>query len=224
MDKCRKTQMQGPRKGKPKGWHSRGYLPHIDGSELLQFVTFRLADAVPADLIERWKAELDRETNLTNDRVQARKLQRLIERYADSGMGECLLADERAAAIVKNALLHFDGIRYRLWDWTIMPHHVHVLIESGKADGYARPAESGTGQFHTLPEIVHSWKSFTSKRINEALTRSGSVWMVDYFDRYIRDEEHFEKVRDYIRRNPVSAGLCAEPGDWPWTGAASHGR
>jgi len=209
------------------GWHSRGYLPHFDGSGMLQFITFRLEDAVPANLVTRWKAELNRGDDAPNEVERVRALHRCIERYSDSGMGDCLLADPRAAQIVRDALLHFDGIRYRLLAWTIMPNHVHVLIETGK-----NAAATATSDIQTIPDVhfyplatlVHSWKSFTAKKINNALQRRGSVWMVDYFDRYIRDDEHYQKVLSYIHRNPVIAGLCDQPRDWPWSSAASSRR
>jgi hypothetical protein len=44
------------------GWHSRGSLPHFDGGEIAQTVTFRLADSLPQFVPERWKRELERET------------------------------------------------------------------------------------------------------------------------------------------------------------------
>jgi putative transposase len=40
------------------GWHSRGYLPHFDGGEIAQTVTFRLADSLPRTVLERWKSEV----------------------------------------------------------------------------------------------------------------------------------------------------------------------
>jgi REP element-mobilizing transposase RayT len=40
------------------------------------------------------------------------------------------------------------------------------------------------------------------------------------FDRYIRNERHYRKAVEYIENNPVKAGLCATPADWPWSSAA----
>jgi hypothetical protein len=48
----------------PPGWHSRGYLPHFDGGEVPQFITFRLADSMPQILLDRWREELGREQNI----------------------------------------------------------------------------------------------------------------------------------------------------------------
>lgn len=120
--------------------------------------------------------------------------------YEDAGHGACDLRDPRIAEIVENALLHFDGQRYRLLEWCIMPNHVHVLIE--------------TASGHALGDVVQSWKSFTAKKANQILGRSGKFWMADYYDRFVRDENHLIAVRRYIRENPVNAGLCDRAEEW----------
>ena len=121
-----------------KGWHSRGYLPHFDSQDVVQFVTFRLADSLPEDA-------------------------------------------------------------------TIMPNHVHVLLS--------------VLQGKSLGSIVGSWKRFTAREGNILLGRTGDFWQGDYWDRFIRNEEHFATTRSYIDHNPVKAGLVAEPDLWPWGSA-----
>ena len=101
-----------PEEPKHKGWHSRGYLPHLDSPELIQAVTFRLADAVPKDVIERWKRELEQATSESPE--QERILREHIARFEDAGHGACHLRNPSYASILQNALLHFDGDRYRL--------------------------------------------------------------------------------------------------------------
>jgi len=115
-----------------------------------------------------------------------------------------MLRDPVSARIVENALGFFDGERYRLLSWVIMPNHVHVLIE--QIPGYR------------LGDIVHSWKGFTAKQINHLRGRQGAFWAPDYYDRFVRDAVHFESALAYIRNNPVKAGLVAVPEDWPWIG------
>ena len=116
------------------------------------------------------------------------------------------LRDERIAESIEKTLLHFDGVRYRLLVWVIMPNHVHALLET--LPGFP------------LGGVVHSWKSFSAKQVNKLLGRTGPFWMQDYFDRYIRDEEHLAAAREYIEQNPVKAGLVRSAGDWQW-GSAS---
>jgi REP element-mobilizing transposase RayT len=186
--------MAGP--APPYGWHHRGYLPHCDHPGLTQFITFRLADALPRAVVQRL-AERDE----LEDEVQWRE----VDAHLDHGHGGCLLREHRAAGIVATALQHGAAQkRYRLIAWTIMPNHVHVLIHQ-------------TGRT-PLSAIVASWKGFTARRINAVTGRQGRLWQVDYFDRYIRDADHLEAVIMYIRGNPVQAGLVATAGEWPWSG------
>ena len=183
-----------------KAWHSRDYLPHFDNPGLVQAITFRLADSVPGDVIEQWCLELALSGAEPASDPRCAELRDRIETYADTGKGDCWLRDPRCAEIVEDALLHFDGQRYRLLAWCVMPNHVHVLIET--IPGFP------------LGDIVHSWKSFTAKVCNERLNRDGRFWMPDYFDRFIRDDEHLRRAATYIHENPVRAKLCQDPCDW----------
>ena len=97
----------------PKGWYSRGYLPHLDQPNLIQAVTFRLHDSVPEETIRRWKDELRWHENLPNDAPAKIALKQRIVTYEDAGYGACWLRDERIARLVQNALLRFDGERYQ---------------------------------------------------------------------------------------------------------------
>jgi REP element-mobilizing transposase RayT len=174
-----------------KGWHSRGYLPHFDSSETVQFITFRLADSLPRHLIEALRAE--------DDAVA------LLDRELDAGFGACWLRKPEIADMVQEALLHFDADRYRLLAWCIMPNHVHVVLEML--------------DHHSLSAIVKSWKSFTSRRANAHLGRAGSFWEADYFDRYMRNEKHLLQTIEYVEHNPVKAGLVDVPTAWRWSSA-----
>jgi REP element-mobilizing transposase RayT len=174
-----------------KGWHSRGYLPHFDSQDVVQFVTFRLADSLPKEAMLRVREAFRPET--------------LREELLDQGAGTCWLRTEAIARIVEEAFLVFDGQRYRLHAWTIMPNHVHVLLT-------VLPGMP-------LGTIVSSWKRFTARVANKELGRTGAFWQVDYWDRFIRNEEHFEATRSYIDLNPVKAGLIGDPHLWPWGSA-----
>lgn len=133
------------------------------------------------------------------------ELRRRIEEFLDVGHGECWLRRPDIAALVEAALFHFDGQRYRLLAWCIMPNHVHALIE--------------TREGFPLADVLHSWKSFTSHQANKLLKRTGEFWQREYLDRYVRNAEHFEKVLAYIEENPVKAGLAKLKTEWPWSSA-----
>jgi putative DNA methylase len=132
-------------------------------------------------------------------------MRRRVEAYLDQGHGSCYLKDSRVAGVVQDALLFHDLTKYRLAAWCVMPNHVHLLCSPG------------TG--HSLAEIAHSLKSFTSKEANKSLGRAGRFWQKEYFDRYIRNARHHGKVVAYIENNPVKARLCERPQDWPFSSA-----
>ncbi|HEV7681247.1 MAG TPA: transposase [Pyrinomonadaceae bacterium] len=183
------------------GWHSRGYLPHFDGRALPQFITFHLADSIPLKVIQRWRRELE---GLKHE-LERVVLQRRIEKYLDQGYGAAFLKVPDVAKMVQDALLKFDGSRYRLFSWVVMPNHVHSLMTRFEE--------------YELSDIFHSLKSFSAHQANKLLHRDGQFWIEDYFDRYIRNQEHFEKTVNYIENNPVKAGLCQKPEDWPYSSA-----
>jgi REP element-mobilizing transposase RayT len=175
-----------------KGWHSRGYLPHFDSPETVQHLVLRAADSLPAAAV----AALPEGSRF--------QLQRLDEAL-DVGHGAGLLRQAGPASIVETAMLHFDGERYRLIAWSVMPNHVHALL--AQADGFP------------LDGVVHSWKSFTAHEINKMCARNGQFWAADYFDRFVRDEAHFYRTVDYIEQNPVKARLAAKAADWRFSSA-----
>jgi REP element-mobilizing transposase RayT len=184
-----------------KGWHSRGYLPHFDGGEILQFMTVHLGDALPQKVVERWKMEIEQE----KDDEKAKQMIIKREKYLDQGYGECDLGKFEIAEMVKESLLHFDSIRYKLITWVIMPNHIHFLI---------KPIND-----FSISVIMQRFKSFTAHEANKILQKDGKFWQVDYFDRFIRDYEHFEKTVNYIENNPVKAGLCDKKSDWIYSSA-----
>ena len=124
-------------------WYSRGYLPHCDRIGLLQSITFRLADSLPQDVLKRLELEI---AYVAKERRELHR-RKLIEKYMDSGMGCCALKHPVVADMVQSAFLSFDGVKYRLIAWCIMPNHVHVLIEP----------------LIEVRKIVQSWKSFTGR-------------------------------------------------------------
>ena len=201
-----------------RGWYSRGYLPHCDYPGLLQSITYRLADSLPASALERMDAEL--RSLPPQQRIRARR--RRIEEWLDAGHGCCVLRWPEAAVCVVENWQHFAGERYDLIAWVVMPNHVHLLIRVYEGI--------------SLGKIVQSWKSYTGRRIRAMMEEGqagarrsqagrsseelvGGVWMREYWDRYIRDERHFEAVVGYIHDNPVKAALVETAEDWPWSSA-----
>lgn len=176
------------------------HLPHWQQGETWIFVTWRLGDSLPKSKLAQWKEEreiwLKHHPEPWDEKTEAdyhERFSRQIDDWLDQGSGACVLKDPANAKIVADALRHFDGKRYEIASFVVMPNHVHALF---------RPLGK-----YALPGILKSWKGFTAREINQRLGKSGALWQNEYWDRLIRNERHFFKVAEYIRKNPAKAKL-----------------
>ena len=201
-------------------------MPHCDAAGLTQHVSFHLGDSLPSFALERMQAEV----GLLPETQRAKAKYQKIAQLQDTGFGSCLLAEPACAEILEKSLHFGDGSRYRLLSWVVMPNHVHVLIE----------------QLPHWPlwKVVQGWKRHSAREIGKLLDvglpsatrRSGSpsgpgrrlvvgkptnsgIWQRDYWDRFIRDDEHLAAVIHYIEQNPVAAGLVGSAEQWRWGSA-----
>ena len=180
--------------------HRPNALPHWQQSDKLIFVTWRLADSLPQEKLAEfekaktaWLAEHPLPWDEATETEYHVTFSNEIDAWLDAGAGECILRDPDIAEIVKSALLHFDGERYVMDSFVVMPNHVHVLFQL--KEGFK------------LEDVLHSWKSFTAKNINTKIGGDGAVWQRDYWDRIVRGGKHAENLRRYIERNPEKAKL-----------------
>ena len=134
-------------------WRNRGYLPHFDGHEAIQHVTCHLADSLPADVAKR----LHDGIALLPLEKQTAEHRRRIEEWLDAGHGSCVLREPAVARMVEDAFLFFDGERYRLFAWVVMPNHAHVLFQP--LPGWP------------VSKTVASWKKFTARKISDFLKK-----------------------------------------------------
>ena len=197
------------------GFHSRDHLPHLKKEGGSYFVTFRLAGTLPANVLQQLKQE--REQILQHALAAKRPLtwqeqeelfrwySARVDAYLDAGHGDCFLRKPEIGKLVADALKFFDGQRYELRAWVVMPDHVHVVV-------WPRPPE-------TLSGVLHSWKSFTAKEANKVLGRAGEFWQGESYDHLIRDEDDHARCVAYTINNPLSARLCATSEEWQWSSA-----
>ncbi|HEY4757200.1 MAG TPA: carbamoyl-phosphate synthase large subunit, partial [Chthoniobacterales bacterium] len=178
------------------------HLPHWEQPGATYFVTFRLADSVAADVLKQWREERaqwlkfhPQPWDWKTSREYVRRFEEEREHWLDQGHGSCLMRDTKAAQITADALRHFDGERYVLDAFVVMPNHVHAVVKP--LPGY------------TISAILHSWKSFSANAVNRELRRDGSLWMTETFDTIVRDATHLNACREYITANPLEAGLAA---------------
>jgi REP-associated tyrosine transposase len=179
---------------------TRNRLPHWQQSGAVYFVTFRLADALPKNLLEQWQEERDAwlkwhplPWSADVEQEYHKRFSQRIEEWLDAGHGSCVLSTRACAREIAAAVRHFDETRVKVISFVVMPNHVHALFA---------PAEDWP-----LKKIVHSWKRQSAVHINRLIGSSGVLWQRDYFDRLVRDEKHFARCVRYIRNNPANAHL-----------------
>lgn len=181
------------------GWH----LPHWQQDAVFVFVTWRLADSLPANVLRDWTIEqriwLEKHPMpweaSTRDEYMERFPKR-IEQWLDEGSGSCALRDPKLRGIVGKTLAHFEGQRHAVRAYVVMPNHVHILFQP--LNGYS------------LQDILHTWKSYSSQQIRKSVVPKGEFcefWNSGYWDRLIRNQAHFDRCVRYIRNNPVKGNL-----------------
>jgi REP element-mobilizing transposase RayT len=179
-------------------------LPHWSQEGKLYFLTWRLADSLPQEMLEQLAADRDAWARRHGDKPLSemelplkhewyRLFHHRVQNWLDAGHGSCALRRPEAQRIMAGALHHFSGQRYILGSFAVAGNHVHVL--AAPLPGF------------TLSGVLHSWKSFTANAINKALGRTGRLWMDEYFDKLVRDQGHLERIEDYIAAHAKQGAL-----------------
>lgn len=178
-------------------------LPHWQQGPVHYFVTWRLADSLPKDKLGAWIEEKSlwhrNHPPPWSPQIESdyrKRFVKTIDDWLDVGEGSCLLGIPSTSEIVAKALLHWDGGRYVIDSFVVMPNHVHVLFR------LIAP--------NRLELVIKSWKGFTARQINRQLKCRGRLWQGDYWDRMIRDEGHLLRCREYIQANPSKAHLSKD--------------
>jgi len=113
--------------------------------------------------------------------------------------------------LIMDALWHFDKTRYNLIAFVIMDNHIHIIF-------------TPLGEYDVV-SVIHSWKSFTANRLQRKFGRTGNVWMEEYYDRIIRDEDEFIQKGEYIIANPLKCWPEISEYKWLWhIGMDGQGR
>jgi len=178
-------------------------LPHWQQDGATYAVTFRLADALPQTALNNYnkekkhwhevRDEAHKKGEGTTAKDATKQLFHCFNKHLEQALtqnyGECTLNNPAAYKIVQDAIMHFEGERYKIFAYAIAGNHVHAIVKP-------------IGE-HQLSDILHSWKSFSSHEINKALGREGELWQKEFYDHIIRDEDDFVNQRDYILRHAV---------------------
>lgn len=186
-------------------WNYERNLPHWRQPGVTYFITFRLNDSLPREVVEEakrekeaWDRRLAGQTEpdeLFQEEYAAwqRRVWRKMESVMDQCHVSCVLRDSAIRQVVADALLFFEDGRSSMHGFVVMPNHVHLDARA-------------LGDFQ-IEEVLKSWKGFTSREINKVLGQKGHLWQEDSWNRVIRDEAHWMKVMRYIANNPPKAHL-----------------
>ncbi len=190
------------------------HLPHDIPEGYPIFLTWNLKGAMPRAAIEKLVQErkrLEKQAARPGESPAARKLREgklifaMSDRFLDQAKdGPLHLKDPKAAKIVEDSVLFGAGDRYDLYAWSVMANHAHVLLMP----------------IWELKEVTQGIKGYTAYEINRLQKARGRVfWQDESYDHWARDEVEVLRIIEYIENNPVSAGLCPSPEDWPWSSA-----
>lgn len=198
----------------------RRQLPHLQPPGATLFVTFRLVGSIPAEALQRLRAEAERiedvlaeisdpEERARREDVERRRLfgQRDVALHVGKS-GPFWLRDPRIAGLVAESLHYRDGKVYDLEAFCVMPNHVHMVYT---------PLPEAEGIYHAMSAIMHSIKLYTACRANRLLGRRGSFWQHENYDHVVRDEAELQRIVMYVLDNPVKAGLIQQWEAWPWS-------
>lgn len=179
---------------------TRRHMPHWQLDEGLYFVTWRLADSLPQALLRQWTEERrlwlqkhPKPWDRTTREEYRRAFPRRMDDWLDAGFGSCVLRDPKCAAITARIMRKFDGERYDIASFVIMPNHVHALFQL-----------RGTTKFRPL---LKAWKGASAREINKQTGRRGTLWQQESRDTSIRNPDHLVRSYAYILDNPEKAGL-----------------
>lgn len=192
-------------------------LPHYQPpDDAVFFVTTRLDGSLPHDVIEKIKTEREHEIGLISkssvsfkekqtltDNAHKRffgKYDAILDKYV---IGNNWLKIPAIAEMVCESLHFFDNQRYELMCFTVVSNHIHVVFELKKE--------------YALYGIMQSIKTFTARKANELLDRSGQFWQHESYDRVVRDADELSRIISYVLNNPVKAGLCDSWEEWKYS-------
>lgn len=178
----------------------RRHLPHWRMNGVFNYVTWRLFDSLPQEKLQVWHADkrawLEKHPKPWDARTTHEYRERFPKRldgWLDAGYGSCYLLRPECNQLVADAFHFYDGDRYDLASYVVMPNHVHALfLLRGKTE---------------LEQVTHSIKSYTANQINKLVGRRGQLWQQEGFDHLLRGAAQLEGCMTYIRRNPEVAHL-----------------
>ncbi|EDM25635.1 hypothetical protein LNTAR_25115 [Lentisphaera araneosa HTCC2155] len=210
-----------------RNWHSRGFISHYDACDKYQMITYRLADSLPNEVLKQPGAPLKRLGAPHSNADESTQKRKLTESLLDQSYGSCILQDPKVAQQQIEAWTYFDRERYELIAYVVMPNHVHLMIKTYNEWPISKLVPSWKKHVtYYVQKDKELWgeysKSYLIFKANSTLEHKDPstkvyLWQQEYWDRFIRDENHFQNSIRYIMKNPIKAGLADSIEAWPWS-------
>ncbi|HEX9654667.1 MAG TPA: transposase [bacterium] len=204
-------------------------LPHLHPRDGIFFITFRLAESLPVNTLQKLQEERENEIGLLRHKFRGKEFEdekyKVEKRYwgyfdkllDDSSTGTQWLKEERIAKIVVDKIHDLDEKRFRVIAYCLMSNHVHLLIDM---KGFCKSSDtnvSGKTKDYPLADAMRLLKGSTARHCNVELGRGGAFWHTESYDHWVRDEDELTRIIDYVLNNPVKAGLVADWHKWKFS-------
>jgi len=148
-----------------------------------------------------------------------RHLSRLEEIWLDAPVFFVTTCTHKRRRVLANEQLHQicrecwqTGQRLHGWSvgkYVLMPDHVHF---------FCTPCKDRC----PLEDFVGKWKEWTAKFARRRLSLAAPLWQAEFFDHVLRSDESYEQKWEYVRGNPLRAGLVNDVEAWPYQGELSR--
>jgi len=154
-----------------------------------------------------------------------KKLFEAYDEYLDLHRDIHWLDNPHVAALTRRSLYFWNGKKYGLCAYCILPNHVHILIRpfdlepASESDRESLEPGEITDSGSPLSSILHSLKSYTAHEANKLLGRTGEFWQHESYDHWVRDVDELERIVVYIQANAVKAGIAGRPNEYYWCSA-----
>ena len=227
-------------------WFKR-YLPHYNTDQKYQMITYRLADSLPQKIVRNLGAPQDSAGAKDSD-LERRKIteENLDKGFGSCLLGIPEVAEE----VVENWKyfhgIKYELITYVVmpnhvhvlikvinnhqlskivWGWkTQISKFVNKRSDLYEKFLFFYEKSDDFNGYGTAPDErkrhLKPAKSCGAPGNSNSKVYKPSIWHREYWDRFIRNENHFKSALNYIHQNPVKAGLVKNDSDWQWSSAA----
>ena len=168
------------------------HLPHLYLPYGTYFITFRIKDTLPIEVLNKFKSDTPKRINsfINYDLYLGKLVNKNIT-----------LLRPDIKAICKEAIEYYDSKKYILISYCIMSNHIHILFTL-------------KDEYPNIGEILKVIKGYSGFRINKLVGSTGAFWQSESYDRLIRNEAELYFTIKYILLNPVCAGLVDDWKKW----------